>query len=163
MACVGRSRHARRAEGRGVTSLVQSPTDCTGLPDIRFRCARYVLGMALSRRVLVRLVVAVLAISLSSQLLEGQALRCAEMNRAMQSSHVQPTHAGDAVTTYDQHSQRVPQPSSCLLSALCLSTPAIVASAPVSVNSAFAPLAIPFALTHPEARSPRPDFPPPKI
>ena len=118
--------------------------------------------MAFSRRIVARLVVAVLAISLSSQLLEGQAMRCMEMNRAMSSTHVQHSHDAASVSSHDMKSERTPQSSSsCLLNTLCLA-PAILVSAPVSFEAPLVPVVIDFGAAAPAVQSPRPDSPPPK-
>lgn len=122
------------------------------------------LGMAFSRRIVARLVVAVLAISLSSQLLEGQAMRCMEMNRAMLSAHVQHSHDAASVSSNDKQSERTPQSSSsCLLNTLCLNAPAILVFAPVSFEAPLVPVVIDFGAVAPAVQSPRPDSPPPKI
>jgi hypothetical protein len=119
--------------------------------------------MMFSRRILVRLVVAVLAISLSSPLLEGQAMRCAQMTGAMSSNHESSGHDAMTPASHDQHSQRSPQSSSCLIGAICLNAPAILASAPVSFETAPVPVVIVYGAIAPDAQSPRPDSPPPKI
>jgi hypothetical protein len=119
--------------------------------------------MALSRRILLRLTVAFLAISLSSQLLQGQELRCAEMNGAMSSTHMQHSHDVTAVSSHDKQSQQNSQSSSCLLGTLCLNAPAILVSHPVFVDNAPAAAGITFGAVKPDARSLRPDSPPPKI
>jgi hypothetical protein len=120
-------------------------------------------GMMFSRRILVRLVVAVLAISLTSPLLEGQAMRCAQMTASMVEGHAQ--HGHDAMTSgsHDKKSQRTPQSSSCLIGAICLNAPAILVSAPVSFDAAPVPVEIVYGAITPDAQSPRPDSPPPKI
>jgi hypothetical protein len=121
-------------------------------------------GMAFSRRIVARLVVAVLAISLSSQLLEGQAMRCMDMNRAMSSAHMQHSHDAASVSSSDKQSERAPQSSSsCLLNTLCLNAPAILVSAPVSFEAPLVAVVIDFGAAAPAAQSHRPDSPPPKI
>ena len=119
--------------------------------------------MMFSRRILVRLVVAVLAISLSSSLLEGQAMRCAQMNGAMSGGHSQ--HGSDAMTSgsHDKQSQSAPQSSSCLIGAICLNAPAILVSAPVSFEPAPVPVVIVYGAIAPDAQSLPPDSPPPKL
>ena len=119
--------------------------------------------MMFSRRILVRLVVAVLAISLTSPLLEGQAMRCAQMTASMSEGHAQ--HGHDAMTTssHDKQSQGTPQSSSCLIGAICLNAPAILVSAPVSFDAAPVPVVIVYGAMAPDAQSLRPDSPPPKI
>lgn len=119
--------------------------------------------MAFSRRIVARLVVAVLAISLSSQLLEGQAMRCMEMNRAMSSAHVQHSPDAASVSSHDKQSGRTPQSSSCLLNTLCLNAPAILVSAPVSFEAPLVPVVIDFGAAATTVQSPRPDSPPPRI
>lgn len=118
--------------------------------------------MALPRRIVARLVVAVLAISLSSQLLAGEALRCAAMNRAMTSTQMQ--HGDDATpeTSHDKYSQGSSQSSSCLISTDCLNAPAVVVSQPIAFDVARVLPVIWFNLDAPTTLSVRPDSPPPK-
>src|SRR5215208_8346639 len=119
--------------------------------------------MALARRIIGRFVVIVLAVSLTSQLLEGQAMRCAQMNASMSASHSQSGHDMMIAASHDKQSQRTPQSSSCLLGTICVSTPAILVSAPVAFEVARLPVVIVYGAIAPDAQSPRPDSPPPKI
>jgi hypothetical protein len=122
-------------------------------------------GMKFSRRIVVRLIVAVLAISLSSQLLEGQAMRCTQMNDAMSAAagHSHSDHDAMTGASHDKQSHRVPQSSSCLLGTICLNAPAMVVSASVSFDAAPVSVVIVYGAIAPDAQSPRPDSPPPKI
>lgn len=119
-------------------------------------------NMVFSRRTLVRLIVAVLAISLSSQMLEGQAMRCAQMHEAMSTGHAQSGHDAMTSASHDKQSHRTPQSSSCLLGTICLNAPAIVVSAPASFEVVPVPVVIVYGAIAPDAQSLRPDSPPPK-
>lgn len=119
-----------------------------------------------------RFVVALLAVALSSQLAQGQPLRCHKMdmsaNAATMQSMQSSAHDGhDAMISTAASSKRgtqnqVPVSSSCILSGLCLIGPAVPAVSPPALDAGVDSPVIAHGAIAPAERALRPDSPPPR-
>lgn len=120
-----------------------------------------------------RFVVALLAVALSSQLAQGQLLRCGKMDMSanagtMQSMQPSTHQMHDAMiataSTSDQGAENQgPVSSSCILSALCLIAPAVPAvSRPVFADGIDSPV-IAYGAMSPAELTLRPESPPPRL
>lgn len=119
-----------------------------------------------------RLVVALLAVALSSQLMQGQVLRCAQMDMrdpAMSESSMGSSHAGHKTaqlisTTSDRSGQQqAPASSTCVLSGVCVSAPAVPVLSYTEIGRVTVSPVIPFQPVAPSARAVRPEAPPPRL
>lgn len=90
-------------------------------------------------------------------------MRCTQMSDSMTAGHSQSGHDAMTRTSHDKQSQRTPQSSSCLIGTICLNAPAIVVSAPISFDPVPVPVVIVYGAIAPDAQSPCPESPPPKI
>lgn len=118
-----------------------------------------------------RFVVALLAIALSSQLVQAQLFRCDLMDMgATASMQSMPSSASDEpdamseASSGDQDSEHgIPAPSSCTVSVICVIGPAIPAMSQAAVDGIDVSRVIAFAMIAPPTRALRPDFPPPRV
>jgi hypothetical protein len=120
-----------------------------------------------------RFVVALLAVALSSQLAQGQLLRCSKMDMsakagAMQS--MQPSaHQGHdvmiAIASSSNHDaqNQVPVSSSCILSGVCLVAPAVPAASQPAFGDDVDSSVIASGTTSPAELALRPESPPPRL
>lgn len=104
-----------------------------------------------------RLIVAVLALALSSQLVQGQLVRCGEMDMSK-------VGATGALVPSSNHSDqtRVPASSSCVVAGICLNGPALPNAMAPAFTSDVESVAISYGLMPPEALAIQPESPPPR-
>lgn len=126
--------------------------------------------MANQRR---RFVVAFLVTALLSQLAQAQSqlVPCDQMDMgataSMQSTPGFPSDEPDAMigtsTTREDAEHQMPVSSSCMVSAICVTGPAVPTISQPVADAVDVSRVIAFAMVAPPTRALRPDFPPPRV
>lgn len=118
-----------------------------------------------------RFTIALLAIALTSQLVQGQLLLCEQMDMtaesmtstSMEAGHEQHGAArGTAVSARDEAQNSAPDASKCVLATSCTTTPAILSRAQSLSQTKAGATALPLLTTSPHVRAAPPDLPPPR-
>jgi hypothetical protein len=112
-----------------------------------------------------RFIVALVAVALSSQLVQGQVMRCGQMDLSgaggMTSESMQ---SSLNVSSSDNGGQtQEPASSSCILSGQCLSVAAVQTVSRVGFNAVIGAPVVVYTTRPVGARSPRPEPPPPRL
>lgn len=121
-----------------------------------------------------RFIVGLLAVALVSQLVQGQLLRCGQMDMSaragmthdsMQSSADERRDAKIATASSSDHGaqNQAPMSSGCIVSGLCLNAPAVPAVSLPPFDAGSDSPAIAYGTMSPAARALRPESPPPRL